>query len=364
MDFACHLPLNSLSFGQCSTALLREIHIRGYQPAIFPIGNQVDLTTQRIDQEFANWLNACIGKSLKTHSRKTPVLKLWHLQGSLESVSDRQVLFTFYECDSPTREELNTARNNVKVIVSSRFAKGVFEDFGAKNIEYVPLGFDKYNFYKKEKQFFIDDRISFGVVGKFEKRKGHAKLIRAWKKKFGGSTKYFLNCAIWNQFVQPPEANHNIWGQIVENQKPVNIEFYGFMPTNEAYNDFLNSNDIIIGMSGGEGFGLPEFHSVALGKHAVILNAHSYKDWANEGNAVLVNPTGKFPAEDGMFFHKGAPYNQGNFFDFDADEFVAACEAAIQRVEANRLNEAGVRLQTEFSYSRTADEVLKIVKGV
>jgi hypothetical protein len=60
------------------------------------------------------------------------------------------------------------------------------------------------------------------------------------------------------------------------------------MQSNETYNDYLNSGDIIIAMSGGEGWGLPEFHSLALGKHGVILNAHVYKDWANEENSCLV----------------------------------------------------------------------------
>ncbi len=54
------------------------------------------------------------------------------------------------------------------------------------------------------------------------------------------------------------------------------------MQKNSLYNDYLNSANIILGMSGGEGWGLPEFQSVALGKHAVILNATGYKDWATE----------------------------------------------------------------------------------
>ena len=94
------------------------------------------------------------------------------------------------------------------------------------------------------------------------------------------------------------------------------------MPNNELYNDFLNSADVILGMSGGEGWALPEFQSVAMGKHAVILNASAYKEWANEKNSVLVNPSGKIPVYDGMFFQEGAPYNQGNIYDFNEDEFI------------------------------------------
>ena len=47
------------------------------------------------------------------------------------------------------------------------------------------------------------------------------------------------------------------------------------------YNDFLNSSDIVLGMSGGM-LGLPEFQSAYLGKHAVLLNVSAYKDWAKE----------------------------------------------------------------------------------
>ena len=68
-------------------------------------------------------------------------------------------------------------------------------------------------------------------------------------------------------------------------------------------------------MSGGEGWGLPEFQSACLGKHAVLLNASAYKDWANDKNAVLVEPSGKRDVYDGMFFHEGQPYNQGQVYE-------------------------------------------------
>ena len=71
-----------------------------------------------------------------------------------------------------------------------------------------------------------------------------------------------------------------------------------FMPKNAVYNDYLNSGDIVIGMSGGEGWGLPEFHSVGLGKHAVMLNATAYKEWATSENSVLLEPSGKIEVYD------------------------------------------------------------------
>ena len=77
----------------------------------------------------------------------------------------------------------------------------------------------------------------------------------------------------------------------MQGEKPFNVSFFGFMAKNDLYNDFLNSGDIILSMSGGEGWGLPEFHSVAMGKHSVVLNASLNKEWANEKIRYLLTPT-------------------------------------------------------------------------
>ena len=64
MDFALHLPLNGVSFGQVSTALLREFYEKGVQPSLFTIGN-VDLSSQEITQDFNTWIQSCIKNFIK-----------------------------------------------------------------------------------------------------------------------------------------------------------------------------------------------------------------------------------------------------------------------------------------------------------
>lgn len=363
MDFALHVPINSVSFGAASVSLLREFFLKGYEPVIFPIGNQIDLSAQRIEQEFGAWLTRCLNKSLSTYKRKTPVVKLWHLNGSLESFGEKQILYTFHELDSLTREEINIAKNNNKVILSSKFSVRNFEDHGIDNTVYIPLGFDKFNFYVKNKPFFIDNRVTWNLSGKWEARKMTAKIIKAWNKKYGKNPKHFLTCAIFNPHLKP-EDNNGFFNFCVDGNKPFNIDFLGFMQTNEMYNDYLNSGSIAIGMSGAESFDLPLFHSVALGKHAVVLNAHVYKDYCNKENAVMVNPTGKEIAEDNIFFKRGTPFNQGNWFTWNEDEFIAGLEEAANRFESNPVNENGLKLQNEYTYSNTADKILEVLRDV
>ena len=133
------------------------------------------------------------------------------------------------------------------------------------------------------------------------------------------------------------------------------------MPQNDLYNDFLNSADVVLGMSGGEGWGLPEFQAVALGAHAVILNCTAYKEWANESNSVIVEPSGKKEAYDGVFFKKGDEWNQGKIFDYSEDQFIKACDQVIERVNNDRCNHKGLELAEEFNSEKLADNILKIL---
>lgn len=357
-EYLLNLPLNGLSFGQVSVALLREARKAGHEPSVVPIGGQIDLSSQPEDKEFNMWLQSCIAKALKTHKRDIPAIKLWHLNNGLESLSNKQVLLTFHETDIATAEEINVVKNNHKVIFTNKYSKNIFSEYGCENIESVPLGFDSFNFNVTNKEYFKDGRITFNLVGKLEKRKNHQKIIQSWLKKFGNNPKYFLNCALWNHFI-PPEKQKEIYIQILEGKRYSNIQFLGFMQQNALYNDFLNSGDIIVGMSGGEGFDLGVFTSLALGKHGVILNAHAYKEYANQDNSVMVSPSGKEPCFDGVFFHPNQPFNQGNFYSWEPDEFVSACERAIKRVECNRVNLKGLELQEKFTYKNTFDNIIK-----
>jgi hypothetical protein len=361
MKLALHLPINSVSFGQVSTLFLRTLYERELAGnkeldiCLFPIG-PVDLSSQSIKDNFPQWIQGKIAKAFESHSKDTPIFKLWHLNNSLESFSRNQTLFTFYELDNPTKVEINTAKNS-RILLSSQYAIEVFKVFGI-DATYVPLAFDSFNFKPLNKKYHEDGRIVFNLCGKFERRKHHAKIIQTWIKKYGGNHKYFLQCATYNPFMNE-QQNNDLIRQVV-GDKPFNVNFYPMMQENHVFNDFLNSANIIIGMSGGEGWGLPEFHSIAMGKHAILLNAHAYKSWAKPDMATFVNPSGKITSVDNMFFRQGDMYNQGNIFDWNQDDFLAACETAIAKFQANPINEAGKELATQYTRDRFTDTVVKL----
>lgn len=362
MKLNLHLPINSTSFGQTSTLLLRTLFEEIKEGKRLDEDFSVcalappDLRTQDLPEDFSQWLNLKLATGIVKHSRKTPTFKLWHLNGGIESLSEKQTLLSFYELDEPTEAEVNVVNNN-NTLFSSNYSIEKFASRGAKS-SFLPLAFDSYNFKQTGKKYYTDGRITFNVCGKFEKRKNHEKVIKSWIKKFKNNTKYFLQCTIYNPFLDQA-LNNNAANYLLQGEKPFNVSFLPFLEKNSIYNDYLNSSDIVLGMSGAEGWGLPEFTSVCLGKHSVIMNAHSYKEWATESNSVLTEHSEKIEAYDGVFFHKNSPFNQGHIHDFNEDAFISSCEEAVKRVEKDRINHEGLKTKDLFSKEKLLDNVIR-----
>tara|TARA_Y100001937_G_scaffold127049_1_gene198052 strand:- start:220 stop:1320 length:1101 start_codon:yes stop_codon:yes gene_type:complete len=364
MKISFNTPINRVSFGQVSIALLREAYAKKHDAISLPIG-QPDLSSLENPSdnnvEFTKWLHRGVERFGLEHDRSRPTFKIWHLElvQGFSAISNNQCLMTFHELDNLTPLEINVAKNAQKLVVTSKYTQEVLESNGIKS-HYVPLGFDSHSFNRLEKTYHTDKRIVFNLSGKFEFRKHHAKTLKAWAKKYGNDKRYALQCAVFNPFLSDQD-NNQIISSALNNERYFNISFLPLMQTNETYNDYLNSSHIVIGMSGGEGWGLPEFQSVAVGKHAVVLDAHGYKGWANSENSVLVNSTSMVDCVDGTFFVKGAAQNQGKIFDFDEDDFISGCEEAIKRVESNPLNDKGLELQERFSYEKCYNNILNVL---
>ena len=358
VNYNFEVPLNNISFGQTSVVILRELFNRGIKPPLIPISNtkQIDISAQAQDEQFNQNLNECLKKQGR-YCDKT--FKLWHINGSVNSLGREQTLLTFHETDSLTQDEVNILSKSKNIIVTSTYSQRVFEEFGI-DTHYVPLAFDSWNFRKLDKKYHNDDRITFSIVGKMEHRKRTVKTIKTWLQKYGNSKKYFLQVAAHNPFLKPEDLKE-CYQEALGGKIYSNITFFDWMPTNVVFNDFLNSTDIILAMSGAEAFGLPEFHATALGKHCVGHYATGYKSWMNPENAVLVNSSSKITSHDGKFFMTGDRFNQGSFYDWAPDMFLAACDEAIRKHEANPVNEAGLLLQEKFSTKRMVDSILQIL---
>ena len=353
MQLIVEAPINSLSFGNVAINLLREMWRKNMQVGLFPIG-KVDNSAHNIEPEFANWLQNAMNNRFLFLKKDVPSLKLWHLNGSDNRKTEKQYLITFYEASEPTFVEKTLASLQTKTLLCGDYATKHFSNAGCDNVASYNLGFDQ-SFHITGKKY-LPERIHFGLMGKFEKRKHTAKIIQTWLEKYGNNPRYLLSCCITNPFL-PPEQMQQIIASTLGGKRYGNINFLPYLQTNAEVNDFLNAIDIdLTGLSGAEGWNLPAFNATCLGKWSVVLNSTAHKDWANETNSILVEPNSTIPIYDGLFFRENDMYNQGSMFDWAKESVIAAFEKAEEKV--GTVNEAGIQLSKELTYENTLNQII------
>lgn len=357
MSLIVKCPINSLSFGNVAYNILKELHKKNIDTKIFPHGNIEVTAFDKMSGEFKKWLEESINTRYVNLKSDTPSLQLWHLNGSENRISKNQTLLTFYETDQPTEQEKTLANFQDHVFFSSNHALDCFKD-SCPNSSFCPMGFDE-DFHVTGKQYLSDDIIHFGLMGKFEKRKNHEIILSSWAEKYGNNNKFRLTCVIENPFMKQGELNQRL-NILFGGKNFSNISFLPRLKTNSEVNDFLNAIDIdLSGLSGAEGWNLPSFNATCLGKWSIVLNHTSHKDWANNENSILINPSNQIPIYDGKFFHENTPYNQGSTNIFSPESVVEAFEKAESL--AKQKNEKGLETASKFTYSKTVDTLLSKV---
>jgi len=357
MQLIVEAPVNSLSFGNVTYNLLRQFWRKGVDVIWYPLSGNSNFESfsDKLDKNFGEWLQESAANANKKINQDIPCFKLWHLNGSQSRIGSKQFLYSFYELDKPTEEEINLAKFQNKIWFSSNHAAELFKEAGV-DAGVIPVGFDE-DFHRTNRQYLNPDVVHFGLMGKFEKRKHTEKIIKLWLSKYGNNNKYQLSVLITNPFFKE-EENKNLFANCLEGKRYTNINFLPYLKTNTEVNDFLNAIDIdLTGLSGAEGWNLPSFNASCLGKWSIVLNATAHKDWANNSNSIIVDSNGIEPCYDGKFFQEGSPFNQGNIYTWDSDVVAQAMDTAVSK--KGQINTEGEKLKEEFSYGRSVDRLLK-----
>ena len=351
--------INPLSFGNVSYNILRQLYRKKINVSFFPFGDNLNFDSfDKIEEDFKKWIISSAQNRFHTAKKEDKSLCQWHLNGSENRVSKHQTLFTFYEVDQPTMVEKNIVDLQDQCVFASSHAYECFKNIGCENVHYVPIGFDEDLMESNEE--YLPNKIHFGLMGKFEKRKNTAQIIKTWAKKYGNNYKYQLSCCINNPFYKPEQMQQLI-NQVLDGKNYGNINFLPHLKTNSEVNEFINAIDVdLSGLSGAEGWNLPSFNATALGKWSIVMNHTSHKDWANEKNSILVQPEKIEDIYDQAFFHKGHPFNQGVMNKISDDKMIDSFELSESFLGKN--NKEGVKLKKDFSYSKTVDNLIKIIK--
>jgi len=92
--------------------------------------------------------------------------------------------------------------------------------------------------------------------------------------------------------------------------------------------------------------------------NGLLIIFETYFAITDEKNSILVNPIGKIPCYDGLFFNEKQEFNQGSYFDWNDEEFISACEAAEKRFIDSPNNAEGEKLTKKFTWEKTVNIIL------
>ena len=361
MKINLQAPINQLGYGVAGLNILKALQDKA-EVSLFSIGqphvtNQEDATAVRKGMEVSN-----------TFDHKAPCIKIWHQNQMAERIgSGKFIGFPIFELDKFNSFEKHHLRSCDELMVCSQWAKDVvmdqcpptsyrgvpIEEFDDESrVHVVPLGVDAELFPPAPVR--QDNKTIFFNCGKWEIRKGHDILIKAFEKVLGHGEDAELWMMCSNPFNSPEEDAR--WHQLYNHPK---VKLIPRAETQAEVYNIMSQVDCGVFPSRGEGWNLELLEMMSAGKHVVTTNYSAHTEFCTEENGGLVTISDVEPAFDGKWF-----FGQGNWAKIGPHEEMDLYMKMMKFILDKRgtLNQAGIETAKKFSWENTANQILKVLE--
>lgn len=345
-------PINQLGYGHAGFNIFKSLqkkcdvalHLIG-QPQVV---SQQDAATIRSGLELATKFDP-----------KAPCIKVWHQNQMAERIgSGKFIGFPIFELDTFTDAEKHHLSCCDEIMVCSHWAKDVIIDnIGEKPVHVVPLGVDSEVF--KPSPMASANKTIFFTCGKWEVRKGHDILIKAWDR----LTQINPDVELWmmteNPFNTPEEEEK--WKKLY--RRP-NIKFIPRVQTHLDVYNIMKDSHCGIFLSRAEGWNLEALEMMAAGKPIIITNYSAHTEFCNKENSLLIDIDSKEPAHDGKWF-----FGQGNWASIQQEQINKAVEYMLKICDHRKSEEEqickivdnSIKTAQKFSWDFSAERILNHV---
>ena len=342
MGLVLNAPINDLGYGVVGTQLAIELSKR--RPLyILPIGPITPSVEHNLTFSQEKDIPPCTS------------LMVYH-QHALNHIpqTTNKIGWPIFELNQFMQEECECLRRQDGLIVCSHWAAEVMAAYGLKSFV-VPLGYDPSVFFPAKS---ADGPVRFFNIGKWEIRKGHDFLHRAWSNAFDSDKyrgKVELHMCCDNPFLN--QYDHQKWYKLYSRE---DIKIHNRFKNHLDVANFIRSMDVGVFPSRAEGWNLEALETLACGKHLIITDYSAHKDFAEEN---LITIDGLERAVDGIWF-----YGQGEWAslrDNQMEQTVYHLRNLAERVDHN-INNHSVRIAEKFTWEKVVDRlegVLNVLDG-
>ena len=342
--------------------------------ACWPLGGGADAPPedhQMIQQAFAR---------TKFFDKNAPCLRIYHQFSMAEMVGKGlHCGFPIFELDKFTEVELHHLRSLDLVFAPSHWAAQVLRANGIENVAIAPFGVDRAIFNEMKPTTAVVPREDgteslplanhtvhnatiFLNIGKWELRKGHDILCRAFNRAFEPSDDVGLIMHCHNPFLERNGGNDQ-WKSFYLNS-PMGragkiMVLPGRLPAQQNLAALMHQADCGVFPSRAEGWNCPLMEMMSCGKPVITTDYSAHTEFCNGQNSILLPVEATEVAEDGIWFH-----GQGSWASL-GDHQLDLLVDAMRRVHGMkqqgilRRNDAGIETAKRFSWENCVSHLFQ-----
>jgi len=289
---------------------------------------------------------------------KATCINIWHQFDLAKRIGNGPYYaWPFFELDRFNARELAHLSVPHYLIASSEWAKNILCNQVPNSIVYkVPCGVDTNTFKPNKDGRHKDNQpYTFFNIGKWEKRKGHDVLIRAFDKAFETTDDVHLVMMPHNPFLREHQLNY--WTKMYTNAKlHSKVTLLNPVATHTDVAKIINQCDCGVFPSHAEGWNLELLESMACGKPVIATNNSAHTEFCDGVNSFLIETPNMETAFDGIFFT-----GQGEWAEIDMDEEDQLIEYMRYCYQERPNNLSGIATADRFTWTRSAGVLIEIL---
>ena len=345
-------PLNQLGYGVAGLNIVLELS-QLLEVSLWPIGQP------EIDNSYVDKIKECVRRS-ELPDFDAPCLRIWHQNDMSQFVGrGEKIGFPIFELDTFTTQETHHLESLDKLFVCSDWARDVCLNAltNCPPVFTVPLGVNREIFQTGESS---RAETVFFNCGKWEIRKGHDILIKAFNKAFSAEDDVELWMMCHNPFYSNEENKH--WEDLYKNS-PVGDKIR-IIPRQRSQKDVYNimrQIDCGVFPSRAEGWNLELLELMSCGKHVIATNYSGHTQFCNKENCMLIDIDDKEEAVDNKWF-----FGQGKWAKIEDRQInqLALYMSAIHRAKRRGdlfNNKECIKTAENFSWKNTAEGIINAI---
>jgi len=342
-------PINQLGYGIVSINIIKELN-KKLDLYLWTIGGI------NCKQEDVKLFNHLVEKN-QFYDHTIPSLKIWHQNDlSMHPSVQNRCAFPIFELEPLTKQEVHHMNSMDKIFLATDWAVDIAIKSGVdkEKIYKTPLGVDQKIFFAKQKQ--AKEKITFLNIGKWEIRKGHDILIKAFQKAFPSDDQVELIMHCENPFLTPQEKNN--WESYYASDKRVKIS--NRFETQEELSNLMSYADCGVFPARAEGWNMELAEMLSMGKFCIATNATAHKEFINKDICELVEVGQLVRAYDNKWFH-----GQGYWPNLDEKTINQIAQKMIviknKIVSGEKGNQKASEHMKNYTWEKTADLIVKAI---